>query len=341
MPKDMSGPLGLRIESERWVLASPFKTAAHTVRAIDTIVVYLEKDGVVGRGEAAGVFYKHEDVASMSRQIESIRDKVERGTNRDELQQLLPIGGARNALDCALWDLEAKVRGLPAWEMADLPRPKPLLTTFTCGADEPDRMAARARGYTGARAIKLKLTGESIDAARVRAVRDAMPEAWLAVDGNQGFTLGTLEGLMPVLLEARVALMEQPFPVGQDALLDAMEWPLPMAADESVQGIDDIRHLVGRYKVVNIKLDKCGGVTEALAMARAAQALGLDSMIGNMIGTSLAMAPAFLVGQLCKVVDLDGPVYLAADRALPVRYVDGYITCSEGIWGAPAESAGH
>jgi L-alanine-DL-glutamate epimerase-like enolase superfamily enzyme len=196
-------------------------------------------------------------------------------------------------------------------------------------------MAAAACDYRGARAIKLKLTGEPFDLERVRAVRAALPNVWLGVDANQGFTRDVLDNLMPVLIDAHVALIEQPFPIGQEVLLEELRSPIPIAADESVQCLRDIPGLVGRFNVVNIKLDKCGGLTEGLAMARAARALGLRAMVGNMTGTSLAMAPAFLVGQLCDLVDLDGPAFLSSDRATPVQYDEGLIRCPEALWGYP------
>jgi L-alanine-DL-glutamate epimerase-like enolase superfamily enzyme len=229
--------------------------------------------------------------------------------------------------------LEAKLGGRAAWQLAGLEKPRPLLTTFTCGAEAPETMAATARAYANARAIKVKLTGEPIDAERVRAVREAKAGAWLGVDANQGFTRASLLKLMPVLQEARVALIEQPFPIGQESLLDGLQSPIPIAADESVQTLADVPGLAGRVQVINIKLDKCGGLTEGLAMARRARELGLDCMVGNMLGTSLAMAPAFLVGQLCKIVDLDGPVFLKADRAIAVEYTDGTIRCPQALWG--------
>jgi L-alanine-DL-glutamate epimerase-like enolase superfamily enzyme len=199
-------------------------------------------------------------------------------------------------------------------------------------------MAATALAYRDARAIKLKLTGEPIDADRVRAVRSARPDVWLGVDGNQGFTRPALEKLLPVLVDTKVALIEQPLPIGQEALLDGLRSPIPLAADETVQSLADVASLLGRFQVMNIKLDKCGGLTEGLAMARTARELGLDVMVGNMLGTSLAMAPAFVLGQLCKVVDLDGPLFLAADRAAAVGYKGGYINCPPGLWGRVAPS---
>jgi L-alanine-DL-glutamate epimerase-like enolase superfamily enzyme len=320
---------------ESWPLKKPFRITGYTWVALELLVVRLEKDGQVGQSEAAGVYYKKDTPASMLRQIDALRGSLETRVSRESLQKLLPPGGARNALDCALWDLEAKLTGQPAWKVAGLSAPRPLITTFTCGAEDPQAMAATARGYTSARAIKLKLTGEPIDVDRIRAVREARPEVWLAVDANQGFTRPFLQRLLPILVEARVQLIEQPFPIGQEALLDGFQSPIPVAADESVQDLGDLGELPGRFKVMNIKLDKCGGLTEGLAMARAARALGLDVMVGNMTGTSLAMAPAFLVGQLCQVVDLDGPVFLQNDRPNPFQYVDGLITGSQGLWGEP------
>jgi L-alanine-DL-glutamate epimerase-like enolase superfamily enzyme len=211
---------------------------------------------------------------------------------------------------------------------------KPLLTTFTAGANPPEKMAEVARAYKGARAIKLKLTGEPLDADRVRAVRAACPDVWLAVDANQGFTRASLEALMPALVETNVQLIEQPFPVGREHELDGLRSPIPLAADESVQEATDIPALAGRFNVVNIKLDKCGGLTEAFAMAHTARRHGLDVMIGNMTGTALAVAPALLIGQLCKVVDLDGAIFLREDRKPGTVYENGTVWCPPAVWGA-------
>jgi L-alanine-DL-glutamate epimerase-like enolase superfamily enzyme len=326
-------PLKVCTEIERWPLKKPFRISGYEFTAIEVLVVILEQEGHVGRGEAAGVYYKNDKPDSMLRQIRSVRAAIEAGVDRDSLRALLPPGGARNAVDCALWDLEAKLSGCFAWQLAALGQPGPVLTTFTCGADYPREMAATARGYTGARAIKIKLTGEASDVDRVHAVREARPDAWLGVDANQAFSRALLEKLMPVFVDARVALIEQPFPIGQDALLDGFQSPIPIAADESVQSSSDVGGLSGRFNVVNIKLDKCGGLTEALIMARVARDAGLELMVGNMIGTSLAMAPAFLVGQLCQVADLDGPIFLTADRRYPVQYADGLLTCPDELWG--------
>lgn len=327
------GPLALRVEIERWPFKSPFRITGYTWDAARVIVVTLMKDGEVGRGEAAGVYYRNETVSSLMEQIEALRPRIEAGLSLTSLQQLIGPGGARNALDCALWDLLARLRRTTVSTLAGLPTPQPLLTTFTCGADTPHEMAAAARAYTHARAIKLKLTGESNDCDRVRAVRDARPDVWLGVDANQGFTRAVLEQSIPILLSERVSLIEQPLPIGQDALLEGLASPIPIAADESVQSSRDLAALPGRYDVINIKLDKCGGLTEGLMMVQAARVLGIECMVGNMLGTSLGMAPACLIGQSCTVVDLDGPVFLQSDRTSDLRYEKGRILFPGSLWG--------
>jgi L-alanine-DL-glutamate epimerase-like enolase superfamily enzyme len=249
----------------------------------------------------------------------------------------MPRGGARNAVDCALWELEAKRNRTTARQLAGIDQPKPLLTTFTLGADDPARMADGARAYADARAIKVKLTGElDLDRERVRAIREARPDVWLGVDANQGFARDDLDALVEFLSTYRVSLLEQPLPRGREADLEGYRCPIPIAADESALGLDDVPGLVGRFDMINIKLDKCGGLTEALLIAEAARAQGLGVMVGNMVGTSLAMAPAFIVGQQCDVVDLDGPTFLREDREPSVEYRDGMIWCPDEVWGSRA-----
>jgi L-alanine-DL-glutamate epimerase-like enolase superfamily enzyme len=325
----------LRVEWERWRLQVPLRITGYTWNNIDVVAVSIEQDGSIGRGEAHGVYYRGETAEVIRSQILSVRAQIEAGITRDALREILQPGGARNAVDCALWDLEAKLTGRPAWNNAELDVPRPLLTTFTCSAEDPSEMATRAAARADAKAIKLKLTGEPVDIERVRAVRAARPDVWLGVDANQGFDFASLERLMPTLTEANVSLLEQPFPVGKESMLDGFRSPIPVAADESVQCLSDLPSLVGRFDVINIKLDKCGGLTEGLAMARSARELGLDVMVGCMTGTSLAMAPAFLIGQLCSVVDLDGPTFLESDRPVTVNYDQGLITCPQSLWGWP------
>jgi L-Ala-D/L-Glu epimerase len=326
----------LKVDLEKWPLKAPFRITGYTFVEIDVVVATISRDGHAGRGEATGVYYRSENTAAMVAQIEAARAGIESGIDREALRRVMPAGGARNAVDCALWDLESRLSGTPAWKIAGLNPPVPLVTTFTLGAEDPEQMARTALSYQGAQAIKIKLTGQPIDAERVRAVRAACPAAWLGVDGNQGFSRAALADLMPVLVDARVGLIEQPFPIGREADLDGLRSPIPLAADESAQDLKDVAGLVGRFDVINIKLDKSGGLTEGLAMARQAQALGLGVMVGNMTGTALGMAPAALVGQLCRIVDLDGPIFLRNDRSPGVVYENGTFWCPPEVWGGGA-----
>ncbi len=240
-------PLGLRVSTERWPLRVPFRITGQTIENLDVVVVSVEHEGVCGRGEAAGVDYRGENTATMRAQLEAVRATIEAGATRQSVQQLLPAGGARNALDCALWELEARQLRRPVWQLAGLAEPHPLLSTYTVGADSPAAMAGRALEFSSARAIKLKLIGDADDGGRVRAVRAARPDVWLAVDANQGFTRAHLHALLPLLQECGVALIEQPFPVGQEPLLQELRSPIPIAADEAAQLSEDLPRLAGRF----------------------------------------------------------------------------------------------
>jgi L-alanine-DL-glutamate epimerase-like enolase superfamily enzyme len=330
----------LDIAVERLPFAKPFRISGHVFTESPVVVVTVSDGLHTGRGEASGVYYLGDNEDTMVAALETVRGDLANGMTRAELQQALPAGGARNAADCALWELDAKREGVPVWKLAGLPEPKPLLTTFTLGADDPWVMAEGARAYADARALKLKLTGDlDLDIARVRAVRAARPECWIGVDANQGFKIGELDPLIAALVDCGIALLEQPLARGHEADLDGFSSPIPIAADESALTLADVDALVGRFDTINIKLDKCGGLTEAIAIARRARTLGLDVMVGNMVGSSWAMAPAWLLGQLCDVVDLDGPTFLAADRKPGIRYSDGFIDCPEAVWGQRALSA--
>jgi len=312
----------------------PFRISGYVFHESPVTVVTLSDGENIGRGEAAGVYYLEDTPEKMLATLEEHRAAIESGVSRQELRNLLGPGGARNAVDCALWELESKRARTPAWELAGISSPRPLLTTFTVSANDPAAMAEGARNFTDARAIKLKLTGEvDLDIDRVRAVRSSRPDVWLGVDANQGYTRDPLEKLLPVLHEARVSLLEQPCARGREAELDGIDHSIPIAADESVLDLNEVETLAGRFDVVNIKLDKCGGLTEGLLMSERARSLGMKVMVGNMIGTSLAMAPAFVLGQHCDVVDLDGPIFLQRDRQPGVTYRDGLIDCDESVWG--------
>lgn len=326
--------LGLRNEDLR--LSAPFRISGHVFEVSPVTLVSLRKGLFHGRGEAAGVYYTNDTPAKMLQTLERMREPLQDGVTRQELRQLLPSGGARNAVDCALWELEARIAGMPAWQMAGMSRPRPLLTTFTVGADDPGVMAERAVAYTHARAIKLKLTGEAeLDIARLRAVRRARPDAWIGVDANQGYVAQTLSQLLPALVDERVSLLEQPCRRGHEAELDGVDRAVPIAADESILDLDELEQRGHYFDVINIKLDKCGGLTEGLMMARLAREMGKRVMVGNMVGTSLAMAPAFVLGQHCDIVDLDGPLFLIRDRKPGVVYADGHVDCPDTVWGAP------
>ena len=327
--------LGYSIETHR--LTAPFRISGRVFETSDLVVVELGDGREAGRGEAAGVYYLDDDVDHMVAKLEQYREAIESCGSRQDLLRRMPRGGARNAVDCAMWELEAKRRGTAARWLAGVDEPRPLITTFTLGADDPDKMAEGARNYADARAIKVKLTGElELDGARVGAIRAARPDVWLGVDANQGFSKDQLDSLVEMLATHRVSLLEQPLPRGREADLEDFRCPIPIAADESALGLDDVPGLVGRFDVINIKLDKCGGLTEALLIAAEARRHGLGVMVGNMVGTSLAMAPAFIVGQQCDVVDLDGPTFLREDRPPSVEYRDGMIWCPEEVWGSRA-----
>jgi L-alanine-DL-glutamate epimerase-like enolase superfamily enzyme len=320
---------------ETHALSAPFRISGFVFDASDMVVAELTEGEITGRGEAAGVYYLGDDSAHIVAELQEHRDAIEGCTSREELRALMPRGGARNAVDCAMWELEAKRGGTPARHLAGIGKTQPLITTFTLGADDPEAMAEGARRYASAKAIKVKLTGElELDVERVRAIRSARPDVWLGVDANQGYLLEQLDPLVEALAQNRVSLLEQPLARGREADLDGYRCPIPIAADESALGLDDVPGLVGRFDVINIKLDKCGGLTEALLIAGEARRHGLGVMVGNMVGTSLAMAPAFIVGQQCDVVDLDGPTFLREDRAPPCEYRDGTIWCADEVWGS-------
>lgn len=327
--------LELEVAVETLQLAQPFRISGYVFTSSDVVVVTLRDGELQGRGEGGGVYYLGDDVPHMLGAIGAARSAIESGPTREELRSIMPPGGGRNAVDCALWELEAARAGVPVWKLAGQSNPQPLRTTFTLGADDPEAMADGARGYADARSIKVKLTGElDLDIARVKAVRAARPDVWLGVDGNQGFVIGQLDALVAALEELDVALLEQPLARGRELDLNGYRSAVPIAGDESLLTLDDVAGAVGRFDVVNIKLDKCGGLTEGLLMAAEARRLGLGVMVGNMVGSSLAMAPAFVLGQGCDIVDLDGPTFLAEDRTPSVVYQAGTITAGPEVWGS-------
>ena len=321
-------------------LAEPFRISGFCFETAEVVYVTLDDGQYRGRGEAAGVYYMQDDLAHMTRALQQARPQIEAGPTRQQLRGILPPGGARAAVDAALWELEARRAGTTAWRLAGLTTVHPVRTTLTVSADSVEAMTARALKYAQAKAIKVKLTGElDLDLARVRSIRAARPDVWMGVDANQGYTLSALPTLIRGLCEQRVLLLEQPLPRGRESDLQDFDSLIPIAADESVLSLAELPRAVGRFDVVNIKLDKCGGLTEGLMMAEEARRLGLEVMVGTMIGTSLATAPAFILAQQCSIVDLDGPTFLVKDRSPAVTYRDGDLFAGDDVWGAPSSLA--
>ena len=333
----------MQVDTESWAYKVPFRVSRGAESALDVVVVTLtDSDGHVGRGEAAGVDYDGETIPLLCAQLEAVRPAIEHGIGAGggraaldftSLATLLPAGGARNAVDCALWDLTAKQRRTTAWQLAGLANPRPLTTSITLGIDTDEAVAAGARRYAGWPLIKVKVDGERhLDA--IRLVRAACPAAGLIVDPNQAWTCDLLNRLTPELKSLGVVLIEQPVPRGADETLRGYGGSIRLAADESVADRAGLARVMDLYQVVNVKLDKTGGLTEALALARKARALGLQVMVGCMAGTSLAMAPGMVVGQLAEYVDLDGPLLHSEDREHGIEYDQGLMRLpSPVLWG--------
>ncbi|MDX2103505.1 MAG: dipeptide epimerase [Alphaproteobacteria bacterium] len=320
-------------EAETWALAQAFTISRGSRTETRTIRVELHQDGFVGRGEAVPNTRYGETVENQLTVIDSVRAALESGLDRAGLTDALPHGTARNALDCALWDLEAKRTGIPVWQAAGLPEPKPVITVYTISLGTPEVMAAEAAKQAHRPLLKLKLGGGA-DLERVAAVRAAAPNARLVVDANEAWTPDFCRQALPALAAMGVQMVEQPLPAGADGALADMPRPVMVCADESLHDRGDLRDLSGRYDAINIKLDKSGGLTEGLALARDAQALGLKLMIGCMVGTSLGMAPAHLLAQWAEVVDIDAPLLLATDRQ-PGLSFDGSLVHppTSALWG--------
>ena len=305
--------------SESFPLAQTFTISRGAKTTADVVVVELSRDGRVGRGECVPYPRYNESVAGTIDALESLRPQVEASLDRAALQRALPPGAARNALDCALWDLEAKLSGRPVHDLAGLAAPRPIETAYTLSLDDPETMGRAAAQHADRPLLKIKLAGRD-DLARVAAIRANAPASTLIVDANEGWSADQVEPLSAALAHLGVALIEQPLPAAQDALLAEFEHPVPFCADESCHTADDLAELASRYECVNLKLDKTGGFSEGLRLAAEARACGLDLMVGCMIATSLAMAPAVLLAQQARFVDLDGPLLLQKDREHGLRY---------------------
>lgn len=323
----------MEIRAEVFPIAGSFtisrgaRTHAHVVRVV------LQENSHTAQGECVPYPRYDESVESVTAQIETARAAIESDCGRDELQEIMPAGAARNAVDCALWDLEAKKTGKTAAEIAGLPPLKPAITAFTISLGAPEKMLSDARSAAHRELLKVKLGGDG-DAERIAAVREGAPEATIILDANEAWHESLFEPLMAAAVKAGAALVEQPLPAGEDAILQSAARPVPVCADESLHTRAELAALRERYDCVNIKLDKAGGLTEALVLQREARKLGFQIMTGCMVGTSLGMAPAMLIAQDAEFVDLDGPLLLAEDREPPMEFPGSSIMPPpRALWG--------
>jgi L-alanine-DL-glutamate epimerase-like enolase superfamily enzyme len=320
------------VRLERWPMHAPFRITGHVFTALDCIVVEVGEAGCIGRGEGAGVYYLDDTPERALDQIQALKPDIEAGLDRETLQRVLPAGGARNALDCALWDLECKLSRQSIWARTGR-ESRPLTTCQTIGVlPTPADSARAAAALPGYSLLKLKLDHDRpVD--RVRAVRAARPDARIIIDANQGFTLPLLQECLPEFARCAVELVEQTLPRGEDAALEGLARDVPICADESCLHRGELDEAARRYDVINIKLDKAGGLTESLLLADEILQRGLQVMVGNMLGTSLAMAPAFVVALKSRIADLDGPVALQSDRIGALVYNQGVVSpFSSELW---------
>lgn len=325
----------LSVKVEKWPLKQPFVISRmDPMLHGEVVVVEIEQDGIIGRGECERSDVFEPGYPPVIEAIEDAREAIEQEVTRHQLLEVMPAGCARNAVDCALFDLEVKQSGSHGWQLAGLEHsPQPVTTVFTLSLDSPEKMAAMAAKNKDRPLLKLKL-GREGDIERVAAVRAAAPDTRLVIDANTGWSLEQLQDYLPKLAKLGVEMVEQPLPPAQDHLLELVDPIIPIAADESCIDRSSLPGLKGRYQIVNIKLDKTGGMTEALELMKEAQSQGFDIMVGCMIGTSLAMAPALLLAQQARWVDIDGPLLLSKDRADGLIYQGSTVLPAESdIWG--------
>jgi L-alanine-DL-glutamate epimerase-like enolase superfamily enzyme len=326
--------VAIEVAIEAWPIAGSFTISRGSKTQADVVVVELTDGEYRGRGECTPYPRYGETAAGVAAAIETLRQPLLDGLDRAGLQRLLPGGAARNGLDCAIWDLEAKQSGHPAHVLAGLPAPGLVNTAYTISLGTPEAMAQAARAAAARPLLKIKLGSGDEDPARIRAIRNAAPATELIVDANEGWTPENLAANLAACAEVGVTLIEQPLPAADDSALAAVAHPIPICADESVHDRATLARLKGKYEAVNIKLDKAGGLTEALALAEDARRLGFEIMVGSMVATSLAVAPAMLLAQRARVVDLDGPLLLAKDRPEGLRFEGSRMYPPEpALWG--------
>ncbi|MFT4768547.1 MAG: L-alanine-DL-glutamate epimerase-like enolase superfamily enzyme [Glaciecola sp.] len=323
----------ITVDIASYPMKVPFAITGHVFHETETILVTVEKDGHVGRGESVGSYYLDETAESMAADLDGVSSRIDADTSPESLQELMPLCGARNALDCALWDYRAKRAGQRIWNLLDI-TPRELVTVFTIGMETPSVMAERAAAAAQFPQLKIKLDATN-PIERLEGIRAARPDATLIIDVNQGWSFEALKEYLPACQKLGVAMIEQPLARGEDAALEGFTSPVPLGADESCLGLEEFELAAQRYDVLNIKLDKCGGLTEGLALVRAAKARGMQLMVGNMTGTSLSMAPSYVVAQFCQFVDIDGPLLLAHDIDNGLEYRPGGIVGLPGaaLWG--------
>ncbi|MDX0576786.1 dipeptide epimerase [Sinorhizobium medicae] len=326
-------PISLKATVEHFPIAGAFTISRGSKTTASVVTCRITEGTVSGWAECVPYARYGESVESVLSAIESVRPLIEEGMAREDLQEAMKPGAARNAVDCALWDIEAKRRGRTAASLAGIADPMPLTTAFTLSLAEPEAMGAQAAKHAKRALLKVKV-GTADDTARIRAVRKSAPDSRIILDANEGWTADNIAAHFSACAENGIALIEQPLPAGQDDILAGLPRPVPVCADESVHATQDIKSLADRYDAVNIKLDKTGGLTEALRMRAAAEALGLKIMIGCMVGSSLAMAPVVLLAQGADFVDLDGPLLLSKDRSPGLRYEASLVFPAEAsLWG--------
>lgn len=322
----------IEAKEEIWPLKQLFRISRGSRTEACVVVVSVSDGQYTGRGEGVPIARYNQSTASVLAQIESIQGACD--LDRDKLLQLLPPGAARNALDCALWDLEAKRSGKRVWELANIPILDEVVTSFTISLDTPEKMAGAAATAAKLPILKLKLGGDEPDLARVEAVRAAAPKARLLIDANESWSAEHYREIVPALKRSGVELIEQPFPAHADEVLEILDHPIPVCADESCHTTADLPRMKNRYEVINVKLDKTGGLTEALRLSEHARKSGFKLLIGCMVCTSLGIAPARLLGTNAEWVDLDGPFLLARDRDHGLSYHEGKIEMpSRELWG--------